>query len=267
MPRITTSDIAMYYEDAGSGEPLILVSGLGGDSQGWANQVPTLSQRFRVITFDNRGAGRTGAPDKPYSIAGMATDLRNLMDTLGIESAHILGFSMGGYIAQTFAIANPKRVSKLILLATAAHIDGFGREVVRTWTSVRQASLSREEWVRFTGVWTYSPRLLDNERLFRAAIANALSNPYAQQDHAFLRQAAAIPGFDVRDEVKSLQCQTLVLAPEDDILVPKRNSELLASLIPNAQLMVLPGGHIGAMEYADEYNAAILGFLTGQSEG
>jgi pimeloyl-ACP methyl ester carboxylesterase len=103
MPTVETGDIVTYYEEAGSGEPLILICGLSADLQVWRFQFPDLSKHCRVICDDNRCAGRTSAPDKPHSNAGMADDLAALLDHLQINSAHILGWSMGGLIAQQFA--------------------------------------------------------------------------------------------------------------------------------------------------------------------
>lgn len=266
MPRVVTQDTALYYEEAGKGDPVILIQGLGGDLQGWANQVPVLSQHYRVIAMDNRGAGRSNAPDKPYSIETMARDVRNLMDQIDVEQAHLVGFSMGGCIAQQLAIESPKRIKKLVLINSTPALDAFGREVLKVWMAVRQSSMSREEWARFAAVWTHSGALIADERRYRAAIANSLSNPYAQQDHAFLRQADALLQFDARDDLKSLEVQALVLASEENILVPRAQSEELAELIPNATYQELPGGHIGPMEHPDEYNAAILAFLRGETE-
>ncbi|MBA4181358.1 MAG: alpha/beta hydrolase [Anaerolinea sp.] len=261
MPNAPIRDIMTYYEEAGSGDPLILVMGLGGDLQAWALQVPALSKHFRVITFDNRGAGRTSAPDKPYSIVGMADDLAALMDRLEIPEAHILGWSMGGYIAQEFAIKYPARVEKLILLATAANIDGYGRAVLTSWINARRSNLSREQWQRFMAPYVYSPGLLDDRERFERAILNGVNNPYAQQDHGFLRQADAILAFDASDRLGNVKAPTLVVGAKDDVLVPVRNAEKLAKLIPGATLKVLDGGHAGALEYPNEYNAAFLEFL------
>jgi pimeloyl-ACP methyl ester carboxylesterase len=263
MPKVPTRDIITYYEEAGSGEPLLMIMGLGGDLQAWALQVPVLARRFRVITFDNRGAGRTSSPDRPYSIPQMAADAVCLLDSLGIARAHVLGFSMGGYIAQELAVSNPDRLEKLILLATAPDVDGYGRTVVRTWMDVRRSNLSREQVVRFQSNWLYSADLLDDEDRYERAILNSVNNPHAQADHAFLRQAQAILDWEPGDRVKGIKSPTLVVGGKEDILVPPRNSEKLAKTIPGAQLKLLSGGHLGALENPREYNDAFLEFLGG----
>ena len=261
MPSTPIRDIITYYEEAGSGEPLILVMGLSGDIQAWALQVPTLAKYFRVITYDNRGAGRTSAPDKPQSIATMANDLAALMDHLAISRAHILGWSMGGYIAQEFAIKYPAKVEKLALVTTAPNIDGYGRAVLNSWINAKRSNLSREQWYRFTAPYLYSAALLDDPARFEAAIANSASNPYAQQDHAFIRQAEACLAFDASDRLSAVKSQTLVVGSKDDVLVPARNSEKLASLLTGSTLKILQGGHAGLIEYPNEYNTAFLEFL------
>jgi 3-oxoadipate enol-lactonase len=261
MPIVPIRDIVTYYEEAGSGEPLVLIMGLGGDMQAWALQVPTLAKHFRVITFDNRGSGRTSSPDKPYSIAGMADDLAALLDALNITKAHILGWSMGGYIAQEFALKYPARVNKLILLATAPSIDGYGTTIVKNWINVRRSNMSREQIARLTATWLYGSELFEDEGRFERAVTNSVSNPYAQQDHAFIRQAQAVLGFDASTRLGGLATDTLVIGCEEDILVPPRNSEKLAKLLPKAKLKTMSGGHAGCIEYPNEYNAAFLEFL------
>jgi pimeloyl-ACP methyl ester carboxylesterase len=261
MPNAAIRDIITYYEDTGEGDPLVLIMGLGGDMQAWALQTPALAKHFRVITYDNRGSGRSSSPDKPYTIAGMADDLAALMDQLGIAKAHILGFSMGGYIAQEFAAKYPARVDKLILLATAAYIDGYGKNVVKSWIDVRRSNMSREQVVRLTANWLYGPDLLDDEDRFERSIQNSVANPYAQQDHAFIRQAQAVLAFDMRDRIAKLTQETLVIGCENDNLVPVRNAERLAQLLPKATLKVLPGGHVGCIENPNEYNAAFMDFF------
>jgi 3-oxoadipate enol-lactonase len=261
MPNLPTRDIITYYEEAGSGHPLLMIMGLSGDLQAWALQMPELSKKYRVVTYDNRGAGRSSAPDKPYSIPQMAGDAIAVLDALGIEKAHVLGFSMGGYIAQELVLAHPERVNKLILLATAPNIDGYGRVAVRNWIDIRRSNMSREQLVRFTSQFLYSAELLDDEERYERAILNNLANPYAQQDHAFIRQAQAVLAFDAADRLGKVKNPTLVTVGKEDILVPPRNSEKLAKLIPGATLKTLSGGHLGCIEYPKEYNEAFAEFL------
>jgi pimeloyl-ACP methyl ester carboxylesterase len=263
MPNAPIRDISMYFEEHGAGDPLVLIMGFGADLQAWALQAPAFARHFRVVTFDNRGSGRSSAPDKPYSMEGMAEDTLSLMDRLGIEKAHVLGWSMGGYIAQELALAHPERVDKLVLMTTAPSIDGYGRTVLRGLMDARQSSMSYEQFVRLMSAWLYSPELLDNQARYERAIANVLANRYPQPDHAFLRQGNAILGFDAGNRLAKLTRETLVVGAHDDILVPIRNSERLVKLLPTARMEVLPGGHLGCLEFPNEYNAKILEFLTG----
>src|SRR5437867_11716923 len=110
----------MFYQDVGDGEPLVLIMGFGGDTTAWALQMADFPARHRVIAFDNRGVGRTDAPDHPYTTRMMARDALGLMDALGIDQAHVLGVSMGGMIAQELALVRPERVRSLHLGCTLA---------------------------------------------------------------------------------------------------------------------------------------------------
>lgn len=261
MPYVPTRDIITYYEETGSGEPLVLIRGLGSDLQAWALQVPTLSKHFRVITYDNRGAGRTSSPDKPYSIAGMADDLAALLDELKVEKASILGYSMGGMIAQEFALKYPAKVDKLILLATTGRPDGYVRTMLSNWINVRRSNMSREQIVRSTAPFVYSAELLDDAERYERAVQANVDNPYAQQDHAFIRQAQAILGFDASSRVSGIKASTLVVTNKEDILIPPRHGEALAKAISGAKLLSLEAGHAGVIEYPQEHNAAFLEFL------
>ncbi len=261
MPVAETGDISTYYEVAGAGEPLILICGISMDLQGWRLQVPELSKHFRVVCYDNRGAGRTSAPDQPYGITGMAGELAALMDHLRIESAHVLGYSMGGLIAQAFAFAHPRRVRKLILLSTTQRPDGFVRLAVRNWMNVRRSNLPFEQIVRFTSRWLYSPALFDNEALYEKIVQMMVTNPHAQKPHAFLRQAEAVLAFDLGDAAKGIDSETLVLVGMHDNLIPPYHSEHLARTIPRATLKVMDGAHAPFGEFPNEYNKAILDFL------
>lgn len=261
MPYVPTRDIVTYYEEAGSGEPLVLIRGLGSDLQAWALQVPALAKHFRVITYDNRGVGRTSSPDKPYSVAGMAEDLATLLNELRISKASVLGYSMGGMIAQEFALKYPAMVDKLILLATSSRLDGYVRAVIGNMVNGRRSNMSREQVVRATAPFIYSAALLDDADRYERAIQANVDNPYAQQDHAFIRQAQAILAFDASSRVSGIKSPTLIVTNKEDTLIPSRHGEALAKAIPGAKLVSLDAGHAGVLENPQEHNTAFLEFL------
>ncbi|MEO8540731.1 MAG: alpha/beta hydrolase [bacterium] len=261
MPYVPTRDIITYYEEAGSGEPLVLIRGLGSDLQAWALQVPELSRHFRVITYDNRGAGRTSSPDKPYSIASMADDLATLLDELNIAKASVLGYSMGGMVAQEFALKYPNKLDKLILLGTSAGLDGYSKTVIGNLINIRRSNMSREQVVRQQAPFIYSAALLSDTDRYERAIQSTVDNPYSQQDHAFIRQAQAILAFDTSARASGIKAATLVVTNKEDILVPPRNGEALAAMIPGSKLLSLDAGHAGVIEFPREHNSAFLEFL------
>jgi len=136
MPTVEVGDVNIYYEVHGKGEALVLIMGLGGSSAWWFQQVPVFSREFRVIAFDNRGTGQSDKPDVSYTMDMMAGDLNGVLEAIDVDAAHIFGVSMGGMIAQHFALNYPQKVASLILGCTHA--------VARTvWSRIwRQCRLS-----------------------------------------------------------------------------------------------------------------------------
>jgi pimeloyl-ACP methyl ester carboxylesterase len=264
MPAVRVGEINIYYEDYGKGEPLLLIAGWGTDLSCWLPQIPEFSTKYRVIAFDNRGAGRTDAPDKPYSMRMMAADAAGLLDALGIGKAHILGVSMGGCIAQEIAIEHPERTKSLILAATTA-APGACPMLMNTlaaWTAAMREGVSPKTMARMQLPYVVTSRFFDQPEMVALFVDAMAANPCQPRAHACQRQTEASAGQDTRARLKRIAAPTLVLAGKEDIMLPVKHSEELAALIPKAKLVVLEGGAHGfSIEIADKFNRAVLEFL------
>jgi 3-oxoadipate enol-lactonase len=263
MPKVRVGDIEMFYVTAGAGEPLVLIMGLGGDHLSWAFQIAALAERYRVVAFDNRGAGQTDAPDLPYTTRMMAEDTCGLMDALGVDRVRVVGVSMGGMIAQELALRHPERVRALHLGCTLARPDAYLAALSASWRELR-VQMGRETALRAMGPWlfaaaTYNERPEFVEMIFQ----NGLANPHPQSLTGFLRQSEAVATHDTLDRLAGIRCPTLVSVGEEDILLPPRFSQQLAARVPGARLDLVPGGgHVYFWEYPDLFNALCLDFFS-----
>ena len=265
MPAIKVGDIDIYYEVHGEGEPLVLIMGYGSDIGWWFRQIPALSQEYRVVVFDNRGAGRSDKPDIPYTMEMMARDVAGLLDVIGIDSAHIYGVSMGGYIAQHFALCYSKRVTSLILGCTS-----FGgshrvksppeiRDLLHNYERIKQ--LTPEEHARETLDVIVSPEFIRNNQDVVGQFIRKVTE-YVTPVHGLIRQKEAIDSHNTYDRLPKMKAPTIVICGDADRMIPVENSRLLASRIPNAELIMLEKiGHGFFLEAADEANKVILDFL------
>jgi len=262
MPTIKVGDINMYYEIHGEGEPLLLITGLSADLTSWMLQTPEFSKKYQVIMFDNPGVGRSDAPDVPYSTAMMADDTTGLLDALGIERAHVLGHSMGGFIAQELALKYPQRVKSLILASSGTSETSLGKYLIDTWARMAQEGVSLETRLREQLLWLLTDKFFENQEMVQMAITMLLANPYPQPAHGLARQTGACLEHDTRERIGKITAPTLVLVGKEDILLPVKMSEKLAAGIPNVELVILEGGGHGSQsEVADKFNQAVLDFL------
>ena len=262
MSNVLVNGVKLYYEIHGAGEPLLLIEGLGYASWSWFRQVEELSYAYRVVTFDNRGVGQSDKPDIPYSIDLMADDVAHLLESLNIERAHILGVSMGGYIAQKLAINYPQMVKSLVLGCTS-----FGgpqsipltEEALQSMLKVE--GLNAEEVIRQGFKAAISPKFIKAyPDVVDQLVAWRLDNPTPR--YAWDRQFAAARAFNLESQLHKIKVPTLVITGSDDIVVPPQNSSLLAERISGAQLVMIPGGgHLFFIEKAEEFNRKVLEFL------
>jgi 3-oxoadipate enol-lactonase len=256
MPYCETNDVQLYYELAGSGPDLLLISGLSGGTWSWFGQVPFFAKHYRVIAVDNRGAGQSGMPPGPYRVDQFAEDLLGVLDHLQVSQTYVMGLSMGGMIAQELALLAQDRVRALVLGCT--HCGGSERippdpELLAQF--VNNEGLSQAQIVDKNLPFFFSHGFLleqpERVGLYRQA---QLSAPL-QPPHAFLGQVAAIRTFACCERLGRLTIPTLVVTGSADALVPPQNAMVLAGLIPGARLMEIPGaGHALHVECRDELN-------------
>lgn len=262
MPIVNLNGINIGYDITGHGEPLLLIMGLAGDSSHWSLQVPVLSQHYQVITFDNRGAGRSDAPDDNYSITIMAQDAASLLDHLNIPAAHVLGFSMGGYIAQQLALNYPTKVKSLILSHSAARSPERTLYLIATLAKMAAEGVSREIRIRATIPWMFSSAFLANEEQLNNLTNLALNPVYPQSKQGYIGQVKAIRQHDIRNAIHQLKMPILLLTSREDLLIPWQTVQALQTQLPQAQLHILEqGGHCSYIENATHYNQAVLQFL------
>lgn len=266
MATVSVNGCKMYYEIHGQGDPLILIMGLRRNVEWWYRQIPVLSQQFRVIAFDNRGAGRSDKPTMEYSIRLFADDTAGLMEALDISKARILGISMGGYIAQELALNYPSKVQSMVLGCTGC---GGHRAVLmspdRMEKFTANKGLSPEEILRKDmDIYFSDDYVYQNHEIIEEFIE--ISMRYYQPADAFFRQYDACLRHDTGDRLYNLSIPTLIMTGDDDPLVPPQNSHILQSLIPGADLSVFAGGrHCFFIEHAARFNKEALDFLIASS--
>ncbi len=269
MQHADVNGIRIAYGVRGSGPPLVLIMGYRLSSLAWPlDFIEALAERFTVVLFDSRGTGTSDKPTSGYEISNMARDVGGLLDHLDIPRANVLGYSMGGAIAQEFVRQFPDRVLALALCATMC---GGPRAVYASPSVVRVMreldGLKPEEIARRIWSVTYSPGYLENHReLAEDQMRREIAAPTPL--HAADLQYQAFAEFDCSKALPNVKAPTLVLTGDLDQLVSPQNSKFIASLIPEARLIVIPGcGHRMMWEATDECVGFVTEFLTGVSEG
>lgn len=263
MPFTESVDgVRVHYHLAGraDGEPLLMLMGLGADSRGWILQQRALGARYRLVLVDNRGSGRSDKPAGPYDLLRMADDAVACLRAAGFDSAHVLGASMGGILAQVIAAQHPERVRSVVLACTACRHHDWRRELLEEWiqsveaTGMRRFARTNMEW------------LIGGRSLRRVALGMHLFGPLAfnLSGAAFISQVEAILAMDgsFSSGLSAVVAPTLVMVGSQDRLTPVGDSEELASRITGAELEVVRGGaHLFMVEHAVTFNRLVLDFL------
>ncbi len=260
MPYASSKRARIWWEESGEGEPLLMIMGLSFSLAMWRELRTIMAGHFRTILFDNRGVGKSDVPLRPWSMRTMARDAAAVLDAANVQSANVLGISMGGMIAQELALLHPERVRKLVLACTQCGgpravrpgLDVY-RAFVRPYASLDQRSKAFVPLL-------YSPETpvdrIDQDR--KTLLAN-----YAPV-RGSIAQILAILTWRCHRHLPRIASPTLVIHGDRDRLVPVENGRLIAELIPGAKLVELPGaGHIFPTDQPERTVDELLRFLLG----
>lgn len=246
MPTASTPTAELHYERRGEGEPLLLIMGMSGTHLTWGEPFrEALEGDFEVIAFDNRGIGHSAPIDDPFTIGEMAVDTASLLDELGIETAHVVGISMGGMIAQEMALSRPDRLRSLTLGCT--YCGGPGSKLMPAENAQKLfeglSSGDREKAVRASWEVNLSPGFRAEESRFAAFREMAMTLPAARE--TIQLQVQAVLGHDTSARLDQIATPTLIVHGTADGVLPFPNGELIASLVPAARLEAFEGvGHM-----------------------
>ncbi len=239
----------LAYEEAGAGPPIVFIVGLGGHGAYWKTQVAAFRSEFRTVTFDHRGVGASeGQP--PYSVEQWADDTLRLIDALAFNRIHLVGNSTGGAIAQVLAAGYPDRIASLVLGGTWARPDV---RFVRIFEFRRRVlfEMGSEAYENLGTALTLPAGLPHSDGAVRTAHNTPPEIVAARID--------ALLAFDTGTRARQIRSPTLVIAAEDDVLVPRQLSEVLAGEIAGARFVKFErGGHHFPQTQADAYNALLL---------
>ena len=263
MTYATTADGArIHFQVTGrpGGPPVLLIQGLGADKHGWDMQRLALACTHTAIALDNRGAGRSDKPHGTYSLEQMAADAIAVLDHAGVETAHVVGASMGGAIAQVLTLTSPERVRSLTLTCTSCRNHEWRRQLLASWgETARDRGMG--PMTSTAARWVIGPRSF---RRLMPAVGWLGPLAFGRPAHAFAAQVDAILAADdsMVDRLGEIAVPTMVVVGNQDILTPRGDSEELAERIPTAELVVISGAAHGVMiEHASTYNRVLLDFL------
>ncbi|MEH2337496.1 alpha/beta fold hydrolase [Nostoc sp.] len=261
MPKVQINGIDLFYDIKGRGEPLLLIAGFLCDHAYWSLIMPSLVSQYQVIRLDNRGMGRSSAPESPYSLKQMASDVAGLLDHIAIDKVHLAGHSMGGQIAQELVLAHPEKVHSLMLLSSLAKGDELFNSIIETWGDLC-GNVDLKLYEKVVLPWIFTDTFYSIPGMIEGLIEFAIRYPFPPATHSLYDHSRAMLDFDTTNRLQQIHCPTLVIVGKQDILTPLKFSQQLAQGIPKAELVVLNGGGHGFLiESPDAVVSTMLNFL------
>lgn len=261
MPETKTpSGVNIHYEVHGDGPPLLLISGTGHDLQFWAGQIPLLSSQYRCMTFDNRGVGRSTIPAPGYSLTDMALDGLAVLDAEGIAKAHVMGFSMGGHIAQELTLTAPERVMTLGLHHSWARNSDRLAAFQATRKRLAEAG-DRQSLIDISMLNLYEPDYYQTHAAEMSAKRAWMLENMDTLDGWVGQLEACLTG-DCYDRISKISAPTLITCSDRDMIVPVHHAEEIHRQISGSQLEILEGtGHVALIERPEEFARLCFEFL------
>lgn len=252
----------IYYQERGTGEPLVLLMGFGADGDVWELHAAAYEKFFRCIILDNRGVGKSDQPPGPYTTAMMAEDTVAVMDHLGIAKAKVAGISMGGAIAQSLALNHPNRVSCLCLISTWPKFNQYATTIYENLIKLRRTN-DPATFMELLQLWIFAPPYYETKMAdLKEGQAGAASNPHPQSQEGFEGQLQACIKHDVVDRLPEIKVPTLITIGMMDIFTPPPFSDILYEKISGSEIVRFPtGGHVHHWEDLERFNAVTTQFL------
>jgi pimeloyl-ACP methyl ester carboxylesterase len=257
---MTANDIELAYSIEGEGgETVVLVNGLADTKETWELQVPALTPHYRVVSYDNRGVGESSSPPGPYTTKQMAEDLAGLVDALDIQRFHLVGVSMGGMIAQEYAIAKPDRLLSASFCSTYSYPGPFCSRLFSCWRDL-VPTLGVGFTQREVLLWAFTTDFFEQRGPELEEIEGLMaSNP--QSTEGYLAQLSSIETHDTRERLGTMTCPAMTLVGREDIIIYPKLSRRLHDELPDSTWVEVPGGHACIWEFPDPFNEAVLSFL------
>ncbi len=262
MPEFKVDKGKIYYEEYGSGAPLLMISGLGSDISSWLPIIIPLSKKFRLLVFDNRGVGRSSTDNNGITIDDMVGDSVALIDHLGLKKVNILGHSMGGMIAMRLAASNVNRLEKLILAATSPIISKRNALLFEDLVNIGLKCDDKKLFFRNLFYWIFSPDFFNDVLLVEQALSMAVNYRYLQSFESLYNQVKAILGFDGSSDLKKIEADTLVLTASDDLLFPGSTMNSWSDKIRKSEEIIIKNaGHSLYMDKTELFINKVKQFL------